>query len=201
MNQPPAWLVTLIVGFFIGVAVNLTSYRFLNPDAPIRLMERETKRLAFWKTLFETQAGLPEQLKHSSALHDRLVHAFQAHHQKAMDVAFGGRQKAQWFASMMVMLLSLWLWPTVILPMMNAAAYGGSQVPPSWGITGEFWTAIKISIPQVLVIVVWWKLMSEVLWQPLSNWAISKIRQGVWWTEAIPYVPVLLVICYSFFAR
>ena len=73
--------------------------------------------------------------------------------------------------------------------------------PPSWGITGEFWTAIKISIPQVLVIVVWWKLMSEVLWQPLSNWAISKIRQGVWWTEAIPYVPVLLVICYSFFAR
>jgi hypothetical protein len=113
-----------IFGFALGIAGNVITFYLLNWDRYIRILDRETKRLSFWRAMRELKADSSEETGLSQAQINALNQRFREDVQKSVDVMMGWekdahvttsaaawRQHCCWSASRLMRYFPFSIWP------------------------------------------------------------------------------------------
>ena len=112
-------IVTALCAFALGVIGNIITFFLINRDSYVRELERQTKKLAFWKSYHEMQANKPDGVTFPVLQTDLIEARFREDLQGVFDAALGWKRKANiiglqvgFFAGMVVLLFAmLWFWP------------------------------------------------------------------------------------------
>jgi hypothetical protein len=91
-------MVSSVVSFALGIASQLITFYFLN-RRDVRDLDRETKRLAFWKAMRELKADNSAETGLSQEQINALNQRFMEEVQMSVDVMMGWKRKAEHWAS------------------------------------------------------------------------------------------------------
>ncbi len=140
-----------LVAFALGAAGNVITFYLLN-RRDIRDLDRETKRLAFWKTMRELKADSSEKTGLSQMQINALDQRFKEEVQASVDVMMGWKRNAHTLASAIAWLVTM-LFVTftadALLPFLDlarrsglrpgTAQYFGTEIGSMLG----FWFALR----------------------------------------------------------
>jgi hypothetical protein len=96
-----------LFGFALGVAGNIITFFVLNPDSYIRSLDRETKKLAFWKAMRELKTDISEETGLSQEQITALNQRFKLDLQKSIDVMMGWEMRAHHIAASVAWLATM----------------------------------------------------------------------------------------------
>jgi hypothetical protein len=122
------FFITAVFGFALGIAGNVITFFFLNRDRYIRILDRETKRLSFWKAMRELKTDSSEETGLSQGQINALNQRFREDVQKSVDVMMGWEKDAHVmasFAAWMAITLLIGIAGNALLPLFNLAQRSG----------------------------------------------------------------------------
>lgn len=85
---------TALFAFALGVAGNIITFFLLNRDSYVRELERQTKKLAFWKSYHEMQANQPEGITFPTLQTTLIEQRFREDLESVFDAALGWKRQA-----------------------------------------------------------------------------------------------------------
>src|SRR3954470_13805852 len=91
-------IITALFGFALGVTGNLITFFLLNQDRHIRELERQTKKIAFWKSYREMREKPGAEVVFPTLQTEMIERQFQEDMQNVFDAALGWSQRARSFA-------------------------------------------------------------------------------------------------------
>src|SRR4051794_13227347 len=102
-------VITALFGFALGIAGNVLTFFLLNRDRYVRILDRETKKLAFWKAMHELKTDSSDETGLSQAQINAISRRFKDDVQKSVDVMMGWERNAYILASAAAWLVTVML--------------------------------------------------------------------------------------------
>jgi len=133
-------IVSAIFGFALGVTGNIITFFLLNRDRHIRELERQSKKIAFWKTYHEMREKLPADIALPALQNEMIERQFREDMQNVFNAALGWDRRARnfafllaGFASAMVVGIAIPFLLSVIFPLDAGAPRGSAEsIALSW---------------------------------------------------------------------
>lgn len=154
-------IVTALFGFALGVTGNVITFFLLNRDRHIRELERQTKKIAFWKSYHDMREKLAANIEFPGLQSETVEQQFREDMQNVFDAALGWNRKARSFAFIVAVFVSS-----------TAVALAGSFLPPVFllenygGAPRGSAESLALSwLGQALILAISWK----VIFTPIRN--------------------------------